>query len=1116
MGTARGQGGPRVSGPGTGTVPRQAPGGRARMSAAALAAAVVSGLLTGAPAAQAAAPAAPDGPSAGSRDDESTRDGLPPVWPRPQKMHAQGGFVPVSTAATLIADEDADPHALRTVRATLRAAGVRTLHERQPGGDGRSAAFGGLVVRVGTESAGAALRALRAPARDDLPAGGYRLAAGRADGHDTVALEGTDGAGLFNAAQTLRQLATEHEERHGFPGVSVRDWPTASVRGTTEGFYGQPWTQQERLSQLDFMGRTKQNRYLYAPGDDPFRQAPRWRDPYPAAQRADFRELADRAARNHVTLGWAVSPGQGLCFSSPGDRKALLRKLDAMRALGVGAFQLRFEDVSYTEWHCDQDADTYGSGPAAAARAQAELANAVADHLATRHPDAAPLSVVPTEFYQKGRTEYRAALAEKLDDRVEIGWSGVGVVPRTISGTELARARSAFPRHRLVTMDNYPVNDFASDRIFLGPYRGREPAVASGSAALLTNAMKQPRASRIPLFTAADYAWNPRGYRPKESWRAAVDELAGGRGSSAATRAAVHALAGNDASSMLGSDESAYVRPLLENFWREYGNGPGSGLDRAAEELRDAFTTMRTAPSKVPEGLGREVKPWLTQLSRLGAAGERSVDMLVAQLGGDGAAAWKAQLEVRRLRAESRGSKVTVGKGVLADFTDKALKLSESWSGGSPGPKGKSGSGRTGKGDDGTGDGGARPTVSGSPEGAPDHPLSAAADGDPSTSYRAAVPPATATFTPQQPPMLVPPAAAAEPGTGDGGDAGGGRPARDALTVRLPEPRPLRAVTVLTGPDSGTRGTVEAHVPGKGWQRLGALSRTGWTHLATGGHEARADAVRLVWSQDAKPPVVHEITPWYADTPEASLSLPRTTVDAAIGGGTTRVTARLTGNRPTDVRDKVTVHAPKGFTVRTPARTTVRRGGTVDVPLRISADSSVGTGSYRIPVSFGGERRTLTVRAYPRTSGPDLARGARATSSGDETKDFPAAAVADGKRGTRWSSPAEDGAWVQVELAERARVGQVVLRWQDAYAARYRIQVSPDGKHWRTAATVRDGEGGKESVRMDSPKDTRFVRVVGDKRATRFGISLWSMEVYAVDSSGRAKHARRDGDKDGG
>ncbi|MGI5352431.1 beta-N-acetylglucosaminidase domain-containing protein [Streptomyces sp. CA-250714] len=1096
------------------------------MSAAALTAAVVSGLLGGAPAAQAAPPPAPDGPAAGSLDDDSAREGLPPVWPRPQTMRAQGEFVPAGSQATLIVDKDADEYALQVVRATLREAGVRTVHEIGPERGDRSTRAsvrpGDLVVRVGTESAAPALRDLRAPARSDLPPGGYRLAAGHSDGHYTVALEGTDGDGLFHAAQTLRQLATEQGGRRGFPGVLVRDWPTASVRGTTEGFYGQPWTQQERLSQLDFLGRTKQNRYLYAPGDDPYRQASRWRDPYPAAQRADFRELAERAKRNHITLGWAVSPGQGLCFSSPDDRKALLRKLDAMRALGVRAFQLRFEDVSYSEWHCDKDADTYGTGPRAAARAQAELANAVADHLAARHPDAAPLSVVPTEFYQKGHTEYRSALAEKLDDRVEIGWSGVGVVPRTITGAELARARGAFPRHRLVTMDNYPVNDFASDRIFLGPYQGRDPAVASGSAALLTNAMKQPTASRIPLFTAADYAWNPRGYRPKESWRAAVDDLAGGRDSASGTRAAVHALAGNDASSMLGSDESAYVRPLLDAFWRAYRQGEGPELDRAAGKLRRAFTTMRTAPSRVPDGLGKEVEPWLTQLSRLGAAGERSVDMLLAQLRGDGAAAWKAQLEVRRLHAESAKSKVTVGKGVLADFTDKALELSDEWTGAQqrkPGPKAKT------KPKAGPGGGhGRRLPVSGGPEGTPRHPLSAAADGDPSTSYRAAAGPATGTFTPDRPPMLVPPSAAANAANdADAAEAAGkrgdGHPERsaEALTVRLPKPRPLRAVTVLTGPHSGTRGTIEAHIPGKGWQRLGTLSQTGWTQQTAGryGNE-KADALRLVWNEETEPPVVHEITPWYADTPAASLSLPRTTVDTAIGGGATRVTARLTGNRPTDVRGRITAKAPKGFTVRTPLRTTVRRGSTVDVPLRITADSSVRTGSYRIPVSFGGEHLTLTVRAFPRTSGTDLARHARVTSSADETKDFPAAAVADGKRDTRWSSPAKDGEWVQLELAERTRVGRVVLRWQDAHPSRYRIQVSPDGKRWRTAVTVRDGKGGKESVRMDTPGDTRYVRVVGDKRATRFGISLWSVEVYGVDTTGQAKHARRDGDRDAG
>lgn len=77
------------------------------------------------------------------------------------------------------------------------------------------------------------------------------------------------------------------------------------------------------------------------------------------------------------------------------------------------------------------------------------------------------------------------------------------------------------------------------------------------------------------------------------------------------------------------------------------------------------------------------------------------------------------------------------------------------------------------------------------------------------------------------------------------------------------------------------------------------------------------------------------------------------------------------------------------------------------------------------------------------------------------------------------------------------RLGQVVLHWQDAYAKGYRIQTSADGKSWRTAATVKDGHGGRESVRMDA-RDTRFVRVQGDKRATRYGYSLWSVEAYAV------------------
>ncbi|MGH1554091.1 beta-N-acetylglucosaminidase domain-containing protein [Streptomyces sp. L7] len=187
-----------------------------------------------------------------------------------------------------------------------------------------------------------------------------------------------------------------------------------------------------------------------------------------------------------------------------------------MWALGVRSFQLQFQDVSYDERHCGADEDAFGTGPEAAAKAQARVANALAGHLRERHPDAAPLSLMPTEYYQDGSTAYRSALAEALGDRVEVAWTGVGVVPRTITGGELSTARQAFG-HQLVTMDNH--RSTTTRRTDLPrPLPRPWLAVATGSSALLANAMQQPLASRIPLFTSADYAWNPREYRPAESW----------------------------------------------------------------------------------------------------------------------------------------------------------------------------------------------------------------------------------------------------------------------------------------------------------------------------------------------------------------------------------------------------------------------------------------------------------------------------------------------------------------------------------------------------------------------------------------------------------------------
>ncbi|MFB7944201.1 beta-N-acetylglucosaminidase domain-containing protein [Kitasatospora phosalacinea] len=631
----------------------------------------------------------------------------PQVFPRPQELRTGGRPVAVPRQVTVVLADSADGPAVDAVRALLARAGADGVVTAAQAPE--QPAPGSLVVYVGGpyEGAGGAVdRALRllaaanglkdteVPQLAGLPSGGYLLASGQlptaGGSYGAVVLAGVDGAGTFYAAQSLAQLLSPVGPGQGqggggdkgFPGVLLRDWPSgAAQRGTAESFYGAPWSAAQRLAVVDFLGRTKQDYFLYAPGGDPYRSQ-RWREAYPARQAAELAELTARARANHVTVGYSVAPGQSFCFSSGKDVDALVAKLDGLRQLGVQAFQLDFLDVSYDEWHCGADRRKFGTGPVAAAKAQAALTAAVQQKLAAARPGPVALSVVPTEYLKQGTSPYRAALAAGLPDGVRVVWSGGAAIPAKVTGEQADATAGLFGRP-LVTMDNYPVNDSAPDRLFLGGYAGRDAEVARRSAVLLTSAMSQPVASRIPLATAADFGWQPDGYRPEQSLAAALRLLTAGP----AQQAAAAALAGNSASSPLGGKESAYLAPLVEAFWAAAEPASGAPADAAqlraaAQPLREAFTVMADAPRTLAgDPLAADAAPWLARLSAYGSAGRAAVDVLLAQQGGDGTAAWQARLELGRQRGVLEQNPVTVGKGVLDAFLDRAEKSADTWSG---------------------------------------------------------------------------------------------------------------------------------------------------------------------------------------------------------------------------------------------------------------------------------------------------------------------------------------------------------------------------------------------------------------------------------------------------
>ncbi|NUR01887.1 MAG: beta-propeller fold lactonase family protein [Streptomyces sp.] len=582
----------------------------------------------------------------------------PQVWPTPRQIETRPGRLTVPTTVVEVVGSGTDRSARRLVESVLREAGARHIIEgsaddKPPKAD-LTVFLGGPSENPATADA---LKKLHAKSPTGLPSGGYTLASGRR----LLALSGVDTTGTFYAAQTLRQLV---DGRHELPQITVRDWPTAALRGVVEGFYGTPWTHTERLDQLDFYGRTKQNVYVYSPKDDAYLRA-RWRDAYPAAELARLKELVDRADANHVRFTYALSPGLSVCYSSASDFAALVRKFDSLYGIGVRSFAIPLDDISYTKWNCDADEKEFGTGGGAAGAAQAHLLNRVWRDFSAHHTGLQPLEMVPTEYSDLADSPYKKALREKLDPSVVVEWTGVGVIAPTITTEQLKQARTVYG-HPILVWDNYPVNDYVTSRLLLGPYTGREPGVASEAVGVTVNPMIQGEAGRLALFTSAAYLWNPAAYDPRTAFLASVRDLAG---PSAAKWLRI--FAENNYSSQLDPTESPTLTKLIAAFRKACADD--DGLDRTAAALTSYFTDMAATPAELRSHLSNsafldETSAWLDKLGRYGSAGRTAVALLLADKKGDAEAVTAYWNRLRAERKDLDAIPQQVSPGVMDQF----------------------------------------------------------------------------------------------------------------------------------------------------------------------------------------------------------------------------------------------------------------------------------------------------------------------------------------------------------------------------------------------------------------------------------------------------------------
>uniref|UniRef100_A0A8C8FP49 GH84 domain-containing protein n=1 Tax=Oncorhynchus tshawytscha TaxID=74940 RepID=A0A8C8FP49_ONCTS len=245
--------------------------------------------------------------------------------------------------------------------------------------------------------------------------------------------------------------------------------------GVVEGFYGRPWSMEQRKVLFQWMQRWELNTYLYGPKDD-LKHRLLWREVYSPEEEGQLRTLIVESEKRGLRFVYSLSPGQDIVFSSACDLSLLKRKLRQVSKLGCQAFAILFDDIDHSL--CQADSQAFSSF----AHAQVSVANEIYRFLG----EPPVFLFCPT---------------------------GSKVISRELSVEGLSEVQSVLQRPPLV-WDNLHANDYDSRRLFLGPFKGRYPQLATQLRGLLLNPNCEFEANYIPLHTLG--TWYRTGREEKK------------------------------------------------------------------------------------------------------------------------------------------------------------------------------------------------------------------------------------------------------------------------------------------------------------------------------------------------------------------------------------------------------------------------------------------------------------------------------------------------------------------------------------------------------------------------------------------------------------------------
>ncbi|XP_068625569.1 protein O-GlcNAcase isoform X2 [Battus philenor] len=271
------------------------------------------------------------------------------------------------------------------------------------------------------------------------------------------------------------------------------------ICGVVEGFYGRPWTTEQRKDLFHKLKKWGMDMYVYAPKDD-YKHRAYWRELYTVEEAEHLTSLISAAKLQGITFCYALSPGLDITYSSQKEITILKRKLEQVSQFGCTCFALLFDDIEPEMSEADKQIFQ------SFAHAQVSVTNEIHQHLGCPRFLLCPTQYCSTRAVPTvNSSEYLITLGTKLSQQIDIMWTGPKVISKTLT-TECIEEITQVLRRPPVIWDNLHANDYDQKRIFLGPYCGRSPELIPLLRGVLSNPNCEYNANMIPIWTLAHWA----------------------------------------------------------------------------------------------------------------------------------------------------------------------------------------------------------------------------------------------------------------------------------------------------------------------------------------------------------------------------------------------------------------------------------------------------------------------------------------------------------------------------------------------------------------------------------------------------------------------------------